>query len=197
VRGLGQNSTIQIALWPEERLVKECLKGNQEAWSAMIRRYNNLIFSIPLKYGLSREDASDIFQQVCIQLLTALPDIREPKSLTAWIIKVTSHACFRWTRRESRFKTVGSGQEAAEQSDHNEPPDAWADELDKEQMLREALWRVSPRCRELMRMLFYEKPAVPYEEVARQLGLARGSIGFIRMRCLKRLRNILEEKNFS
>ena len=33
-------------------------------------------------------------------------------------------------------------------------------------------------------MLFFETPARPYQEVARRLGLAAGSIGFIRGRCL-------------
>ena len=59
-------------------------------------------------------------------------------------------------------------------------------------MLREALSELPPRCRELIRMLFFETPPVPYEEVARNLGLATGSVGFIRMRCLKRLRKRLE-----
>jgi RNA polymerase sigma factor (sigma-70 family) len=187
----------RAAVWPDERLIKECLKGNQDAWSALIRKYRNLIHSIPLKYGLSRDDAADIFQQVCVQLLTALPQIREPKSLTAWIIKVTSHACFRWTRYESRFKAVAAGQTLNEPFVSIDLPDPLAAELEREQMLREALGQVAPRCRELLRMLFYEKPAVPYEEVARKLGLATGSIGFTRMRCLKRLRQVLEENEFS
>jgi hypothetical protein len=37
---------------------------------------------------------------------------------------------------------------------------------------------------------------VPYSEVARRLKLATGSIGFIRGRCLQRLKKILEEQGF-
>jgi len=37
---------------------------------------------------------------------------------------------------------------------------------------------------------------MPYNDVARRLHLATGSIGFIRGRCLKRLRKLLEEKGF-
>ena len=43
-------------------------------------------------------------------------------------------------------------------------------------------------------MLFYEQPARPYADIARSLGLAEGSIGFIRGRCLGKLRKLLEEK---
>jgi hypothetical protein len=44
--------------------------------------------------------------------------------------------------------------------------------------------------------LFFEQPPMPYDEVARRLRLAKGSIGFIRGRCLKRLKDILETKGF-
>jgi DNA-directed RNA polymerase specialized sigma24 family protein len=45
-------------------------------------------------------------------------------------------------------------------------------------------------------MLFFTTPAVPYEEVAKLLGVAKGSIGFIRMQCLERLRRHLVNKGF-
>jgi DNA-directed RNA polymerase specialized sigma24 family protein len=48
----------------------------------------------------------------------------------------------------------------------------------------------------MVHLLFYEQPPVPYEQVAAELGLAVGSIGFIRGRCLQRLRRILEEMDF-
>jgi DNA-directed RNA polymerase specialized sigma24 family protein len=46
-------------------------------------------------------------------------------------------------------------------------------------------------------MLFFEEPARPYQDVARELGIATGSIGFIRQRCLDRLRKKLVEAGFS
>jgi hypothetical protein len=45
-------------------------------------------------------------------------------------------------------------------------------------------------------MLFFEQPPRPYRQVARSLGLAAGSIGFIRGRCLTRLRRELERRGF-
>jgi len=46
-------------------------------------------------------------------------------------------------------------------------------------------------------MLFFEEPARPYQQVARTLGIAPGSIGFIRQRCLERLRKGLIDAGFS
>jgi RNA polymerase sigma factor (sigma-70 family) len=175
--------------------VRECLKGNQDAWLALIEKYRNLIYSIPIRYGLSSDDASDVFQQVCLQLLRALPTLREPKSLAAWLIRVSSHACSHWTRQNRQMQSLDFELEQASTS--GETPEMLVRDVEREQRLREAMARVRPRCRELIRMLFFETPAVPYETVAARLGLATGSIGFIRMRCLKSLRRELEQSGFS
>jgi DNA-directed RNA polymerase specialized sigma24 family protein len=45
-------------------------------------------------------------------------------------------------------------------------------------------------------LLFFETPARPYAEVAAELGLALGSIGFTRQKCIERLRRNLDELGF-
>jgi RNA polymerase sigma factor (sigma-70 family) len=77
-----------------------------------------------------------------------------------------------------------------------ETPEELLRAVEREQMLREAQWSLSPRCRRLVHMLFYEVPPRPYAEVAEQLGIAKGSIGFIRQRCLARLRTSLTKAGF-
>ena len=48
------------------------LQWQQEAWSGLIEKYKNLIFSIPIKMGIPRDDAADIFQAVCVELLVRI-----------------------------------------------------------------------------------------------------------------------------
>jgi RNA polymerase sigma factor (sigma-70 family) len=177
--------------WSEERLVRECRKGSEEAWSALIDRYKNLIFSIPIKYGFSREDATEIFQSVCFEALQHLAELREPKALTAWIIRITTNKCHQWRRQQDRF--IPTADESLESPSAS--PDGSAEillqEAQQEQELRDAIGSLSPRCRKLVTLLFYETPSRPYSEVAAELGIAVGSIGFIRGRCLEKLRAAL------
>jgi DNA-directed RNA polymerase specialized sigma24 family protein len=77
-----------------------------------------------------------------------------------------------------------------------EVPEQILRELEEEQLLRETMARLKPRCRELLQMLFFENPPVSYASAAKKLGLATGSIGFVRMRCLEKLRRQLEEREF-
>jgi len=172
----------------DERLVRECLQGKQEAWSALIEKYKKLIYSIPVKWQLPPEDANDIFQSVCVDLYAELSRLREPRALPKWLIQTTVHKCARWRQQQSRF----SDQEI---TDDLAPTSVNAgtimEEVQQEQMLRDAVAAVSGRCAEMIRMLFFDSPAMSYEQIARKLGLATGSIGFIRGRCLDRLRKEL------
>jgi RNA polymerase sigma factor (sigma-70 family) len=182
--------------WPDRRLVAECLNGNDEAWSALIEKYKRLIFSIPVKYGFSTDDSTDIFQAVCLELLSELPKLRKPEALPKWIIQVTAHKCLHGKRRQQRTDVSDPHDAVFEQST---PPRAEGilREAEEEQMLRQTIADLPARCQELIRMLFFEEPSRPYDEVARTLGIATGSIGFIRQRCLEKLRKGLAEAGFS
>jgi len=176
----------------DEQLVRGSLDGNNEAWSQLIEKYKNLIYSVPMKYGFSSDDAADIFQDVCLTLLSELKTLRDPRALPKWLLMVTSRRCFYWKRRHARL--VGMEPEALERVAGEVPPDALAivAEVEREQVIREALSSMPARCRRLIAMLFFDQPPRPYRNVAQSLGIATGSIGFIRQRCLDRLRRQVE-----
>jgi RNA polymerase sigma factor (sigma-70 family) len=181
--------------WTDERLIHECCHGNEAAWSALIEKYKNLIFSIPIKFGLSREDAADVFQAVCVDLLVALPRVREPKAFPKWLMQTSFHQCLRW-KKDRLPATENSEATLRLEAAASELPEQMLLEVYREQGLREAIAALPPRCRRMVAMLFFEDPPRPYDEVAKELKLATGSIGFIRGRCLMKLRRLLQEKGF-
>ena len=189
--------TIEPAADPgsDAHLVRECLEGNEQAWNSLIERYKRLIYSIPYKYRAAPEDCADIFQSVCLELYSELGKMRKVESLKSWIISITVHKCFHWKRQQRGNVEL----DAMEQEQADETSVAAPDlliEVEQEQLVREALRKLKPRCAEMIRMLFYEHPPLPYDEVAQRLGLATGSIGFIRGRCLKQLEKALLESGF-
>lgn len=179
---------------PIERLVAECRKGNEAAWSELIDRHKNLIYSIPIKLGMY-DEAPDIFQGVCLDLLEGLSRLREPRALPKWLMQACYHKCVQYRSKAEKHAPVTN--EVEENPDSERPiPEEILAELEKEQMVRDATSQLNPRCERMVRMLFFEDPPRPYEEVAREFGVATGSIGFIRGRCLHRLRKRLEKMGF-
>lgn len=178
----------------ETELVQECLLGREDAWCGLIDKYRNLIFSIPIRCGLSREDSSEVFQDVCLILFRELRRIREPRALPAWLIKITWQRSRHLRERQMRQWHVEARTEGEPANAGDQPPEELFNEIERQQAVREALTQLTDRCKSLVEMLFFTTPAVPYEEAARRLGVATGSVGFIRMRCLRRLRRQLEER---
>ena len=183
--------------WSDERLVRACLNGDDDAWAVLIDKYRRLIYSIPVRYGASPEDAADIFQLVCLELFAHLRDLRKAGALPGWIATVAKHQSFHWKRRHRRRedRELANVEMDAIESE----PSVAAEVMDAavhEQMVRDASARLPPRCQEMIRLLFYEEPPLPYKEIARRLGLAVGSIGFIRGRCLRRLKKALHEMGY-
>jgi RNA polymerase sigma factor (sigma-70 family) len=179
----------------DRRLVKECLAGHEEAWSSLIEKYKALIYSIPVKYGLPPHEAAEVFQGTCVELLTRLPELREPRALPKWLMQVAHHQCYRWKRQQQRIVSRDADTTLPEPATPA-IAESLVQQTQEEQMLREAVVKLSPQCRRLVELLFLETPPRPYGEVAAELGLAPGSIGFTRQKCIERLRRYLDELGF-
>jgi RNA polymerase sigma factor (sigma-70 family) len=181
--------------WNDTRLVRECLAGSQEAWSLLIEKYKALIYSIPVKYGLPPHEAADVFQATCLELLARLSELREPRALPKWLIQVAHHQCCSWKRQTQRVISRDSHPDLPEP----ETPalaETLVQQTYQEEMLREAMAALAPKCRRLIELLFFETPSRPYTEVARELGFAVGTIGSARQKCITQLRRKLDELGF-
>lgn len=175
-------------------LVQGCLNGDPEAWKRLIDKYKRMIYSVPLKYGACPEDAADIFQAVCIEALHGLGQLKNADSLRSWLITVAIRQSYRWRKKQLNLIELDALEpEIAQKSASVTEIMA---QMQQEQIVREVVDKLPPRCAELVRLLFFEQPPLPYAEVGRRLGLATGSIGFIRGRCLERLRKLLLDSGF-
>jgi len=178
----------------DARLVAACLEGDQQAWEGLIDKYKKLIYSIPFKYGADAEDAADVFQSVCIEVFNSLGQLKNTDSLRSWLITVAVRQSYRWKKKQSNHLELDAME--PEMAEELAAVPETVLQIQQEQIVREVVEKLPPRCAELVRLLFFEQPPLPYAEVARRLGLATGSIGFVRGRCLERLRKILVESGF-
>ncbi len=176
--------------WPDGRLVEACLQGNTQAWDALVDKFRKLVFAIILDFGIPQDDAADVFQSVWFDACKSLSTLRKQEAFKAWLTSLTLNRCRQWLRNRQRGP---SWVESEEIPDEEVFPD-FVEELENQQLIREAIFELPERCQEMIQLLFFDIPPKPYNEVAEILGLATGSIGFIRGRCLQKLRKALGEK---
>ena len=186
-----------FASMPDSELIDACLKGTGQAWEALILRYQRLIYSIPLRYGLTEHDANDIFQNVSLLLLENLARLRDRERLGAWLVITTRRECWRLFHQHRQVSLDPETIYLDEQlSDGQRSEDDFL-ALESQALVRTALAQLDAPCQQLLTQLFYAEPRPSYTEIARSLALPEGSIGPTRARCLDKLMRILEKMGFS
>lgn len=169
-------------------------------------KYERLVFSIPLNYGLSREDAADISQLTFTIFMQSMDSLRDDSRLGAWLATVARRHSWRFMEKNRREGT--SGKEDLAGSDFagggladdiggatilfgggDESPERW----ETVQWLDQGLAKVGAKCRELLSLLYFDEESPSYIDVAEKLDMPIGSIGPTRARCLKRLKEALED----
>jgi len=180
----------------DPQLVLACRRGDQLAWEKLIRRYQRLIYAIPLRAGLTEDQAAEIFQEVFTTFFQKLNDIEEPERLQAWLVTTARRKTWRaiaktQARARAAVETVEGTNAATTVRDETPLPDQQLLILEEQHRIRTAVSLLDERCQKLLELLFYRAQPPSYAQVAAALGIPEGSIGPTRARCLgKLLRNL-------
>jgi RNA polymerase sigma factor (sigma-70 family) len=166
----------------DTQLIERCVQDDQAAWKDLVSRYKRLVYSIAYTLCPDPEDASDVFQQVWLELYKQLPDLRDVESLPVWLITVTRRSALA-VRRSHRPSEPLNG----------DPPDLShrLAMIEKEHALEQAMGRLPERCRRLIDLLYFTAEEPSYAEIAKQMGMPVASIGPTRARCLEKLRKLM------
>jgi RNA polymerase sigma factor (sigma-70 family) len=180
-------------------LLRACMAGDRQAWEALIRRYQRLLYAIPLRCGLSEEDAADVLQTVCVRLLENLPKLCNEDHLTGWLITTTRRESWRVSQQRRRDAPLDDPERPGG-ADSVPDPDPLPDEavlrLEEQQMVRVALRELGGRCQQLLELLYQTDPPLSYVEVAQRLAMPATSVSSTRIRCLQKLKRILDGMGF-
>jgi len=81
-------------------LAHQAVAGDQYAFESLVRRYSTSLYSFITRFLGDHDQASDILQQVFIQLYTSLPTLRTDRPLKAWLFQVARNRCVDELRRK-------------------------------------------------------------------------------------------------
>lgn len=73
--------------------------GDESAFAALIRRHQNMVFSVALHMLRNRAAAEDLSQEVFLELYRSLDRLQSEAHVVAWLRRVTAHRCIDEIRR--------------------------------------------------------------------------------------------------
>ena len=197
-------SSLLPAQPSNDRLIQACLRGDERAWQQLVDRYSRLVHSVPVRYGLSAPEVDDVGQDVFLALARHLHQVEDPQALPAWLITTARRLSWRAVQKRRQEATV----EDADLSDAlvGQQPAATAFPLPSmgdllrgwghQEILAAGLGHLQSRCRDLLTLLFLDPDEPDYDQIAARLAMPKGSIGPTRIRCLAKLREILDGLGF-
>lgn len=175
----------------DHELVRLCLDGQEAAWESLVRRYQRLVYHFPNDARLEPEDCDEVFQETFMATYRGLAKLLEVDAVDQWIATVAKRTTWKVVQRNRKHP----GESMIEPYDV-EDPELIAEELVARKVaqsrIRQAFTKLDERCRVLLHLLFYEYDSSDYDLIAKKAGMARGSIGPIRQRCLLKLKKALE-----
>jgi RNA polymerase sigma-70 factor (ECF subfamily) len=177
---------------PDTDIIGLVLKGDANAYAALVERYQNLVFTIALRYVKSREDAEEVAQDVFVKAYRSLADFKGTAKFSTWLYTVATTTCITFLRKK-RLDV---------QSLDNEKVFATADNIDggmsanqveqksRVNMVNEAIKLLSPDDAQVI-TLFY-KGEQTLEEIAQILGKEPNTVKVQLHRARARLKEKME-----
>jgi RNA polymerase sigma factor (sigma-70 family) len=196
---------ISMTQLTNQELIERCRHGDALAWQRLVQRYARLVHSVPVRYGLMPSEVDDIGQEVFLALAQQLHQLVDPESLPAWLLTTARRASWRAMQKRNQEQPLSAiDLTAATVQDTLQPVGARVPSMQellqgwqRQEALTQGFATLGERCRELLTLIFLDEREPSYDEISDLLGVAKGSIGPSRNRCLQQLRTILEGLGFS
>ncbi|MBV9845499.1 MAG: sigma-70 family RNA polymerase sigma factor [Kutzneria sp.] len=170
--------------WPISALLRAAGQRDQAAWRELVHRYSSTVWAVARAHRLNQADAADAVQNTWLALAEKSHTIRNPAALACWLATTARREALDIIARRRREAPVDHLW--AEEPDH-EGPETQVVLADQYATLWRAFALLPERCQRMLRLMAHA-PELSYPQIAAAVGLAPGSIGQTRNRCLALLR---------
>lgn len=181
----------------DNALAQQSLEGNQQAFELLVKRYSGPLFNFIFRFLGDYDAASDILQQVMVQLYISLPKLRTGEPLKAWLFQVARNRCLDELRRKHAIhfseleKSVDDDEQLAlaDMPDISPLPEEVAERHDLQQILLKAIQELPPKFRAVVLLRYASQ--LSYAEIGRVLNMPEATAKTYFQRVKPLLRNTL------
>jgi RNA polymerase sigma factor (sigma-70 family) len=171
-------------------LLGRAAQGDQQAWRELVDLNGAVVWAAARAYSSNITDAEDVCQATWLLLAENLDRLRTPEALTGWLVTTARRESIRLVRARHREAPSGLDSAVLDVGESAEDPESKA----VQSMITARMWQafagLSHQCQQLLRVIAVA-PEASYAQVSEALGIARGTIGPKKNRCLTALRKLM------
>ncbi len=167
---------------PDDRsLVRAAQGGDAQAFRALVEKYQRRVYQLALGMVRDSDEAMDITQETFVRVHRYLPSFKGDSSFFTWTYRIATNLCLDSARKRGRSERVELDESDAEIEARMDPPSAAlagphraALNAELKGKIEEALATLSENHRAIL--LLREVDGLSYEELARTLGIRKGTV---------------------
>lgn len=160
------------------------MEHTEQAFVAMIRQYERVIYKVCYLYTTPRATLSDLYQEVVLNLWKAFPNFREECKQSTWLYRIALNTCISFIRKEKNVPEIVTLTQEADRMEEDD---------DTQTMLRQ-LYRLINKLGQLEKsiiLLYLEDKN--YEEIAEITGLTHTNVATKLSRIKEKMRKMRKE----
>lgn len=156
-------------------LIRHYLNGHDPSFTALMRRRQDIVYSLALRLVGDPETAQDVTQRVFIKVYERLPALREPEGFLGWLLKITRNQCLDELKTKHRaIMRPLDPDRMPEAADETLRADSHAEQVSTIRLLEDALQRIPAEQREVVVMK--ELHQLTFPEIASILDLPENTV---------------------
>ena len=171
-------------------IVALVLGGNPAAYSVILERYRNYVFTIVSKYIASRETAEEVAQDVFLKAYRFLADFNGQSKFSTWLYTIANNTALSHLRRKG-LNTINLEPAIMEQIDHSVPAANVIDAKTEKKMIQQAMAKLPAEDARILTLYYLADQSV--EEIAGILGIASGNVKIRLFRARSKMKAVLEK----
>ena len=176
----------------DNEILSSVLRGDQQAYAEIVKRYQNFVFTIALRYTPNREDAEEIAQDCFIKAYRSLADFRGESKFSTWLYTIVTTTCLTFLRKK-KLEVHSLDNEKVFEMAENQDSGMDANQVEQKSrvsMVNRAIALLSPDDAQII-TLFY-KGEQSLEEIAKIMHMEANTVKVRLHRARQRLREKME-----
>jgi len=186
----------------EAQLLARCRRGDADAWDELFDRHYAAAgrFVFQLASDFTREDVEEVCQEVFLSVIRNLNSFQGGSQFQTWLFRIAANKARDYRERQHAAKRGGGRPPVSLDAEDSETglsvdppspapaPDAELMNLEKIELVREALDQIGEPCREIIELRYFGD--LSYDELSRELKLNPKTVSSRLSKCLDRLEAI-------
>ncbi|RMG57267.1 MAG: sigma-70 family RNA polymerase sigma factor [Deltaproteobacteria bacterium] len=165
----------------DEELVRDAVRKDEEAFSELVRRYQNRAVAVAVGIVGNRDDALDVVQEAFLKAYRSLRNFHFDSKFYTWFYRILVNQAIDRVRESSRrgvsFDETWmkeDGEAGLPRSDYRTPPDEAAERKEMSAVIKEAIESLPEHHRTVI--VLREIEGLRYEEIAAVMGISIGTV---------------------